>query len=320
MKVEKIETRLIDVRILTTETTETFFNITGSLTKTSVFFVVEFQIRRSFTPWLYYPEDKCVDCVLDKRRDDVLSILMTIFKTCLGVTLLGAVLGFAQEEGFDPLGEQAESLLPKMVRIQVEYVETMTELLAEPRKAANDTPLRAKLQELVKEGKAKIIETQMVTARSGQRASTESVHEFIFPIEYDSPEITVHVPENDKPQPPTPAAGPPTPVAWETRNLGSTLEIEPNIGADNKVIDLRLHPTLLYHTGDKVWHEETKEKDTYRIQMPDFYKISFDTAVILITGQPFLMAAVSPKDEKGVADFTKKVLIFVRADVLTVGR
>lgn len=250
---------------------------------------------------------------------------MTIFRTCLIVALLGMTLGVAQEEDFDPLGEQAESFLPKMVQVQVEFIEvpheTMTELLAEPRKTANDTPLRAKLQELVKGEKAKIIETQMITARSGQKATAESIHEYIYPIEYDAPEQVVNnVPENDKPQPTTKEVGPPVPVAWETRNLGSTLEIEPTIGENNKVIDLRLLPTLVYHTGDRVWHEETKGKDTYKILQPDFYKIQFDTSATLITGQPFLISAVSPKNEKGEADFTRKVLIFVRADVLTVGR
>jgi hypothetical protein len=249
---------------------------------------------------------------------------MTIFRTCLAVALLGMTLGFAQEEGFDPLGEQAESLLPKMVRVQVEFIEvpheTMTELLAEPRKTANDTPLRAKLQELVKEGKAKMIETQMVTARSGQKAMTESVQEMIYPCEYDRSQVQHVAPENEQPQPPPPVASAPTPVAWETRNLGSTLEIEPTIGENDKIIDLRLLPTLVYHSGNRVWHEETKDKDTYKIQMPDFYKIQFDTSTTLITGQPFLISAVSPKNEKGDADFTKKVLIFVRADVLTVGR
>ena len=249
---------------------------------------------------------------------------MTIFKTCLGVTLLGAVLGFAQEEGFDPLGEQAEADLPKMVRIQVEFIEvpheTMTELLAEPRKAADDTPLRAKLQELVKEEKAKIIETQMVTARSGQKATTESIHEFIYPIEYDPPGVPCDMPTgSDRPVPP-PRTVPPIPVAWETRNLGSTLEIEPNIAVDGKLVDLRFLPMLVYHTGNKVWHEAVVGKDTHKIQMPDIYKIVADASVSLIAGQPFLMAAVSPKNEKGEADFTKKVLIFVRADVLTVGR
>lgn len=248
---------------------------------------------------------------------------MNIFRTCIGVTLLGAVLGIAQDEGVNLLGEQAETVLPKMVRVQVEFIEvpheTMTELLAEPRKGTNDTPLRAKLQELVKEEKAKIIETQMVTARSGQKAASESVHEFIYPIEYYPPDIRGCFPPVSETTSPAPRTGPPTPVAWETHNLGSTLEIEPNIAADDKLIDLRVLPRLCYHTGNKVWHEETVGKNTLKIQMPDLYKIITETSMSLIAGQPYLMAAVSPKNEKGEADLTKKVLIFVRADVLTVG-
>lgn len=244
---------------------------------------------------------------------------MKIFGTCLGVTLLIIVFGFAQEKA-DPPVKQAEGDLFKIVRVQLEYIEvsheTMTELLSEPRKSADDTPLRAKLQELVKEGKAKMFETQLVTAKSGHKATTESIHEFIYPIEYVAPEIPCARETQSSPPP----KGPLTPVAWETRNLGSTLEIEPTIDADGKVIDLRLFSMLVYHTGNKVWHEEIVGKVTYKMQMPDIYKISADTSVTLITGQPYLMASVSPKDEKGEVDFTKKVLIFVRADVLTVGK
>jgi phosphatidate phosphatase PAH1 len=249
---------------------------------------------------------------------------MIIFRTCIGVTLLGAVLGFAQEKA-DPQVKQAEGDLFKIVRVQVEYIEvpheTMTELLFEPRNSVDDTPLRAKLQELVKEGKAKMTETQMANARSGQSASTESVHEYIYPIEYEAPQLVMNnVPENDKPQVLPPVGKPPFPAAWETRNIGSTLEIRPTISENDKVIDLLLNPTLVYHTGNNVWHEETKGKDTYRVQMPNFYKVEVNTSVTLVAGQPFMMAAVSPKDEKGEADFTKKVLIFVRADILMVGK
>ena len=249
---------------------------------------------------------------------------MNIFRTCIGVSLLGSILGFAQDNTETPV-QVADKDLSKIVRVQVEYIEvpheTMTELLSEPRTSTNDTPLRAKLQELVKEGKAKMTETQMVNARSGQSASTESVHEYIYPIEYEAPQLVMNnVPENDKPQVLPPVGKPPFPAAWETRNIGSTLEIRPTISENDKVIDLLLNPTLVYHTGNNVWHEEIKGEDTYRVQMPNFYKVEVNNSMTLIAGQPFLMAAVSPKDEKGEADLTKKVLIFVRADVLTVGR
>lgn len=226
--------------------------------------------------------------------------------------------GWSQDE-FDPLGEAAEAELPKQIRVQVEFIEvpqeTLTELLAGPQKSADDTKLRAKLQELINKKKAKMLETQMVTARSGQKATSESIHEFIYPTEYEPPVLPGEK-ENIAAFPSNPA----TPTAFETRNVGSTLEIEPVIGEDNRTIDLRFAPEIIYHTGNEVWAELRKGKNKNRIQMPNFYTLRITTGVVLMTGQPFLAAALSPKDDAGEADFSRKVLVFVKADVLTVGR
>lgn len=243
---------------------------------------------------------------------------MKMLGTCFALTLIGLNPGFAQDE-FDPLGELAEKELPKMIRVQVEFIEVpqemMTALLSAPRKSANDTELRAELQKQLDAGKAKMLETQMVTARSGQKATSQSIHEFIYPTEYEQPGL---------PTPKDPAApstvNPAAPTAFETKNLGSTLEIEPTLDVSGSLIDLQLIPELIYHTGNHTWQEVTEGKDTYRVQMPDFYKISFNTSMTLIPGQPFLASAASPKDDQGDADFSKKVLIFVKGDVLTVGR
>ena len=232
-----------------------------------------------------------------------------------------AVPAFSQD-GFDPLGVEVETELPKMVRIQVEFIEvpheTMTELLCSPRQGANDTELRSKLHELVKKGSAKMLETQLMTARSGEQATSESIHEFIYPTEYDPPAEPST--QEGKEIPAAFSVNPATPTAFETRNLGSTLEIEPTVGVCSKLINLRFVPELVYHTGNVVWTEVTKGDDVYKIQMPSMYTIRMNTAATLVAGQPFLVGAVSPKDDKGDVDLTRKVLVFVRADVLTVGR
>jgi Flp pilus assembly secretin CpaC len=226
------------------------------------------------------------------------------------------------QDEFDPLGELAERELPQMVRIQVEFIEIpqekMTELLSGPQKSGNDTELRAKLQGLLKAGEAAMLETQMVTARSGQKASSESIHEYIYPTEYEPPAPPRKDGEEDRPAvfPMNPAI----PTAFETRNVGSTLEVEPTIDTTGKMIDLRFLPELVYHTGNETWTEVTEGENTYRIQMPNFYTIRFNTSVTLISGQPSMVAAASPKNDQGDADFSKKILVFVRADVLTVGR
>jgi hypothetical protein len=54
--------------------------------------------------------------------------------------------------------------------------------------------------------------------------------------------------------------------------------------------------------------------------MPKFYRLAVNTGVVVADGQPTVVAALSPKDEHGLADLTQKVMVFVRCDVLEVGR
>jgi hypothetical protein len=48
--------------------------------------------------------------------------------------------------------------------------------------------------------------------------------------------------------------------------------------------------------------------------------VRINTGVVLGVGQYLLVAAVSPKNKDGTTDFSRKLMIFVKADILTVGR
>jgi general secretion pathway protein D len=96
-----------------------------------------------------------------------------------------------------------------------------------------------------------------VTTKSGRKAIVRVAREFPYPTEFNPPE----------PPPPTtgatgatvaPPAGtfvsqgivtPSTPTAFETRNLGVTLEVEPIIGPDGYTIDLNLSPEVVEFEG-----------------------------------------------------------------------
>ena len=205
-----------------------------------------------------------------------------------------------------------------MIQVQVEYLElshaALTKLLflAAPR-SADATTLRQKLQELVATNDAQVLETQILVSRSGQKATTESLHEFIYPTEYEPPGL------------PCGGSGTPEkgssclPTAFETRNLGSTLEIEPTIGESGTLIDLRLIPELVWHTGDTVWHEgKDLSGMPFKVSMPDIYTMRVNTAVTCISGQYMLVSTQSPKDAKGEPDMTRKVMVFVKCDILPV--
>jgi len=97
------------------------------------------------------------------------------------------------------------------------------------------------------------------------------------------------------------------------------LEIEPKLSGDHKTIDLRFVPEIVYHVGNEVWAEWKGEHGNSPIQLPTFYTVRINTAVTLAAGHYMLTAALSPKNKEGVPDFTRKLMIFVKADVITTG-
>ena len=230
----------------------------------------------------------------------------------------------------DPFDEDVNA--PRMIRVQVEYVElsheTLTDLLflADP-PSADSTPLRKQVQELVKKGEAKVIETMICNARSGEKALVESINEFIYPTEYEPPELPGTFGSSDRDDGTSlddiqileKLFSFATPTSFETRNLGTTLEIEPTAGADDKYIDLRLAPDMVWHTGETVWVERKDSLGNIaKIQMPKIYSMRTTTAVTCKEGQYVLAAALSPKDAEGTTDSSRKVMVFVKCDILVV--
>jgi hypothetical protein len=263
---------------------------------------------------------------------------------CLALALLGSAFSsFAVAQtsnGVPPAFEKSEDSdggtpttdpfdpdrsAPKNIQVQVEYIELAQEaltkllFLAEP-KTSDAGPLRKQLQELVAKNEAKVLETQLVVSKPGQRSAAGGVHEFIYPTEYTEPTQEKTPKEQDKPSPTASFPSTPSiPTAFDTRNVGSTLEIEPTLGVDGKIIDLRFSPELVWHTGNIVWLEHKDEAgNVYQVQMPDIYTIKLDTSVSCISGQYMLVAIVSPKDAKGERDMTRKVVLLLKCDALPV--
>jgi general secretion pathway protein D len=101
-----------------------------------------------------------------------------------------------------------------------------------------------------------LLSAPSVTTKSGQRAVIEVVREFRYPTEFDPPQIPQNFGGGNAgigglgggsvsvfPVTPT------TPTAFETRNTGVTLEVEPNVGSDNYTIDLNLVPQVVEFEG-----------------------------------------------------------------------
>lgn len=210
------------------------------------------------------------------------------------------------------------------IRVTAEYIETSHQLVT---RVIIELPgdsgprLHARMRELVKEKKARILETSILTTRPGQKAGVCSMTEHIFPSEYLPPMLpTPHSTwKEQRENPPYPfMARPPHPFAFETKDVGARLEIEPLLGED-KLINLyfaqNLTRLLRYETASEYkdrWGDAS-------IRFPIYESLKAGYSLILTDGQFGLVGLLTPTRKSGGPDTSRKILLFVRADIIPIG-
>ncbi|MBX3741731.1 MAG: type II and III secretion system protein [Akkermansiaceae bacterium] len=164
-----------------------------------------------------------------------------------------------------------------------------------------------------------------VMAKSGQKAKIEIIREFIYPTEYEPPELPNSVGATGGTGggivgglgggsgmfPVTPA----TPTAFETRNTGVTLEIEPNVGDNDFVIELRFIPEIVEFEGfinygspiqspstDILGNPVTVTITENRIEMPVFSTRKVDTSLTIYDGYTVAVGGLMREDVQNVED------------------
>ena len=80
--------------------------------------------------------------------------------------------------------------------------------------------------------------------RSGQASTISIIREFIYPTEYEPPELPTQVGSGGG-SPVTPA----TPTAFEKRDVGITLEVLPVVGAEKRFVDISINPSFVEFDG-----------------------------------------------------------------------
>ena len=163
-----------------------------------------------------------------------------------------------------------------------------------------------------------------VVTRSGQRATIEVIREFIYPTEFDPPEI----PERFATGTAVGGGGggnvggvasfpvtPTTPTAFETRSVGVTMEVDPVIGNDGYTIDLNLSPEVVEFEGfinygspirtggvDGGGNPVEVELTANRIEQPIFATRKVTTAVTIWDGQTVAIGGLMREDVQTVED------------------
>ena len=147
--------------------------------------------------------------------------------------------------------------IPRVVLIYSEIIEISSiqyaKLMSEPMSSSNHTMLRNKLIKQVKAGEAKLISNHTITSCSHDRVTSESIKELIYATEYEPAEIYPTTNKKIKTK-----GGqivlPPNATAFESRNLGTTLEVEPILSFEPKlrIVDLTVRPETVKLTGYNV--------------------------------------------------------------------
>jgi hypothetical protein len=231
----------------------------------------------------------------------------------------GALSAIAAEK--DPFADKdKDAATSNLIRAQVEYVEmsheALTGLLRErDSKPADDAALYARVMEMCGKKEAKIFETTIVTSRDSGNGRTKSNSELIYPTEAEPPEFASKPDKNGKEVPDVGF----TPTACATRELGSSLFILPPLAPDGRTIDLEFACEMVWHTGQKVWSEiKDKLGNVTKVEMPLIYSMMIKGKTLCMNGNRFLAGTVSPKDDAGNIDTTRKILVFVKCDVVPV--
>jgi general secretion pathway protein D len=95
-----------------------------------------------------------------------------------------------------------------------------------------------------------LLSAPKVTTKSGQRAIIEVVREFRYPSTFSAPQVpSIAGGTTGLNQTVPVVVTPTTPLNWETRNTGVTLEVEPVVGEDATTIDLNLVPQVVEFEG-----------------------------------------------------------------------
>lgn len=240
---------------------------------------------------------------------------MKIPALLLATSALIFVSPIQSADPFAPNGTKADPVSP-LIEITVDYVQMSAEdagaLLHGKDAPATSLAWHETLVNLIKDGKGKLVGSISVSTKSGQRATSESIQEHIYPTEYTSARGR----QSESPPVPAGLTGVDVPSAssFEMRPVGMRLEVDPVLSANNSMIDLNLAPEAVIHLGDKAiltLPHETGERDLQ--SMPEFYSMKNTTAVAMRPGGTALCGMNTPPNEDGSPNHALRVLCLVTA-------
>lgn len=208
------------------------------------------------------------------------------------------------------LGAKKKDLHIVVEAIEVEY-DDFSEWIYHNRFQTTANAFREEVENWLKKKDAHLLDIATVTGFSGQRMKTESAAEYIYPTEMDPPEIPNQLTLDGKNLVKT---IPTSSTAFETRNLGTTLETDPVLGADGMTVDLNFSFERAAHVDDNWWPSREIDED-FQIRMPTFITEKITTQIISLNGDYTLVGSFRPDTNAKTECADPYILVFARADL-----
>lgn len=224
----------------------------------------------------------------------------------------------------DPPPHQAAA----SVQLQLEVIEMNHEeaaaVLSSQAPADDAAGLRDEIQKFLEDGRARLADTVIGVTDFAGVIKMHSVQEYIYPTEHEPPSAPnkVRLSFGEKKGEEwkdalTMLMTPPTPTAFEKRFLGMEFDAAVGLAADNRRMTIDFHVAHSSLTALKSWQEiKNSLGNKYQLNMPLFFTNRLATTVSLADGATALMGVLSPKGEDGEVDLGRKLLLFLKADVL----
>jgi hypothetical protein len=203
------------------------------------------------------------------------------------------------------IAQAAQNSVGQYLTFNVQLVEADAgEVRASVKEAAtraDHTPIFAKYQDEIAQGRAKALETIRLETRSGQRATNTSTQERQYPTEFTTDEEG----RSD--------------ISQEVRPVGPRLEIEPVIGPDGVTIDINYAIDHHFAPPTDRW-ETTSLTGPKRLEtrVVDFHTANLKSAVTLLSGSTKLLGVWVPEGAPGPDAPKRMEMAFLRAYVVSV--
>ena len=188
----------------------------------------------------------------------------------------------------------------------------------------SDGQVQMIMRGLDQKGGVDMLAQPATVTRSGQASSVQIIREFMYPSEYEPPELPNSAGVGNQSTPVTPT----TPSAFETKPVGITFEVLPVADADRRYVDITLNPSFVDFDGfvnygspinttttDRLGNRSTVAITSNPILMPIFSVQRANTQLTIADGATIAIGGLMQESVENVED-----KVPVLGDIPVVGR